>query len=79
MCSNIRGIGRVGRSLNFGTSTLGKPLGAGKQFQGCVVSYEAKPLPSQNITNLGIVGTGVNNYYYSQGYCVVKEFSTYLC
>ena len=26
-----------------------------------------------------IVGSRVNNNYYSQGYCVVQEFSTYLC
>ena len=27
----------------------------------------------------GIVGTWVNNNYYSQGYCVFKKFSTYMC
>ena len=48
-----------------------------KEFRlGGVGSYEDKPLLRQHIVNLGIVDTWVNNYYYSEGYGVVKEFST---
>ena len=41
-----------------------------------MVNYEAKSLLSKYLVNLGIVGTCVNNNNYSQGYLVVKEFST---
>ena len=44
-----------------------------------MVRYIAKPCLSQHIINLGIVGTSVNNYYYSQVNFVVKGFLTYLC
>ena len=41
-----------------------------------MVNYKAKPLLSQYLVNLGIVGTCVNNNNYLQGDLVVKEFST---
>ena len=44
-----------------------------------MVSYGAKTLISQYLANLGIFCILVNNYYYLQVYCAIKEyFNKYL-